>query len=60
MRKIIYKNTSNGIQDVKKKKYNTILEIVFDIFFQCYFLTGNIFFHNEFLTMYSINSSVLQ
>lgn len=32
MRKIIYKNTSNGIQD-DRKKYNTTLEIVFDIFF---------------------------
>lgn len=32
MRKIIYKNTSNGIQD-DRKKYNTTLEIVFDFFF---------------------------
>lgn len=32
MRKIIYKNTSNGIQD-DWKKYNTTLETAFDIFF---------------------------
>lgn len=48
------------VYKMSRKKYNTILEIVFDIFFQCYFLAGNIFFRNEFLTMYSINSSVLQ
>lgn len=48
MRKIIYKNTSNGIQD-DRKKYNTTLEIVFDIFFfQCHFLTGNTFSAEKF------------
>lgn len=46
MRKIIYKNTSNGIQD-DRKKYNT-LEIVSDFFFQCHFLTENTFSAKKF------------
>lgn len=59
MRKIIYKNTSNGIQD-DSKKYNTTLEIVFDFFFPMPFPYWEYIFCKEILTMYSINFLVLQ
>lgn len=47
MRKIIYKNKSNGIQD-DGKKYNTTLEIVFDIFFNAISLLGIHFLQQNF------------